>query len=181
MVAAEACFLKAEGVLRGWNMGGGTEQSWYEKGVKTSFEQSGIATSSYDTYIANGTARPGNLSPAIVTADAYTYTPVNSLTIKWEDAATTEVKLERIITQKYLALFPDGQEAWSEFRRTGYPRVIPNRFNNSPAGTINTEKQIRRLVFPTTEYAKNAAEVQKAVELIGGVDHGGINLWWDKK
>jgi hypothetical protein len=90
------------------------------------------------------------------------------------------VKQERIITQKYLAIYPDGEEAWSEFRRTRYPKVIPNVTNNS-SGTINTTTQIRRLKFPTTEYANNTEEVQKAVVLLGGADNGGIKLWWDKK
>jgi hypothetical protein len=181
MVAAESYFLKAEGALRGWNMGGASVQDLYEQGVKTSFDQHGIAAAVYTTYINNATATPANLSPAIVSSDAYTYQPPNTLTIKWSDGDNTERKLERIITQKYLALFPDGQEAWSEFRRTNYPRVIPNRFNYAPSGTVNTEQQIRRLVFPTTEYANNTEEVQKAVALMGGSDHGGIRLWWDKK
>lgn len=179
MVAAESHFLRAEGALRGWNMGG-APKDLYEQGVRTSFDQRGVSAG-YAAYIANATATPANLSPAIVSADAYTYSPANTITIAWDDADDFERKLERIITQKYLALFPDGQEAWSEFRRTGYPRVIPVRFNRSPANTINTAVQIRRLVFPTTEYDKNSIEVQKAVEMIGGADHGGVKLWWDKK
>jgi hypothetical protein len=116
------------------------------------------------------------------TAANYTYSPANTLTIQWDDAATDEIKQERIITQKYLAIFPDGQEAWSEFRRTGYPKIIPIiNARNQSGGTINTDIQIRRLKFPTTEYANNTAEVQKAVALIGGADNGGIKLWWDAK
>ena len=39
MAASEVAFLQAEGVLRGWNMGGGTAQSYYEQGVTLSMEQ----------------------------------------------------------------------------------------------------------------------------------------------
>ncbi|MDR0729312.1 MAG: SusD/RagB family nutrient-binding outer membrane lipoprotein [Prevotellaceae bacterium] len=180
MVAAESHFLKAEGALRGWNMGGGVPKDFYEQGIRTSFDQHGLSAN-YATYVANTTATPSNLSPAIVSADAYTYSPANTITIGWVESDDPERKLERIITQKYVAIFPDGQESWSEFRRTGYPKVIPVRFNRSPTNTISTTEQIRRLVFPTTEYDKNTAEVQKAVDMIGGVDHGGIKLWWDKK
>ncbi|MDR1681177.1 MAG: SusD/RagB family nutrient-binding outer membrane lipoprotein [Prevotellaceae bacterium] len=179
LVAAESHFLRAEGALRGWNMGG-APKAFYEEGIRTSFDQHGLAAN-YAAYVANTTAVPANLSPAIVTGDAYTFNPPNTITIGWDDADGIDRQLERIITQKYLALFPDGQEAWSEFRRTGYPRVIPNRINRSPANTINTDVQIRRLAFPTTEYDRNAEEVRKAVEMIGGADHGGIKLWWDKR
>jgi hypothetical protein len=177
LVASESYFLRAEGAVRGWNMGG-TAEELYNLGIKTSFDQAGV--SGYDAYIADETAKPTNFVDASTTTFNYTYNPANGLTIKWDNAATDEVKQERIITQKYLAIFPDGQEAWSEFRRTGYPKVIPVNTNSS-GGTINTAIQIRRLVFPTTEYANNTEEVQKAVTLIGGADNGGVKLWWDKK
>lgn len=38
MKAAEGYFLRAEGILRGWNMGGGTAQQWYEDGIRTSIK-----------------------------------------------------------------------------------------------------------------------------------------------
>ena len=77
-------------------------------------------------------------------------------------------------------MFPEGMEAWSEFRRTGYPKIFPVVVNNS-AGTIDTETQIRRLLFPQTEYDNNSQNVQKAISLLGGADNGGTRLWWDKK
>jgi hypothetical protein len=175
MQPAEVYFLRAEGALRGWNMGG-TAQSFYETGIKTSFTYWGV--SGVDTYIADATSVPA----------AYT-DPQNSgnnasalsmRTIKWDDAATTEQKLERIIIQKWIAIFPDGQEAWSEYRRTGYPKMFPVVVNYS-GGTISTDTQIRRLPFPSTEYTSNATEVAKAVNLLGGSDNGGTKLWWDKK
>ena len=44
---------------------------------------------------------------------------VSTITPKWDENASKEVKLERIITQKWLALYPEGAEAWAEQRRTG--------------------------------------------------------------
>ena len=74
---------------------------------------------------------------------------------------------------------PNGQEAWSEFRRTGYPRIFPVRNNQST--DINTETQIRRVIFPQSEYSNNLTAVNRAISLLGGPDSGATKLWWDKK
>lgn len=71
---------------------------------------------------------------------------VNTLTPKWDDAAGNEDKLGRIITQKWLAMFPEGGEAWAEQRRTGYPRLFPVLVNQSE-GTVDTNLGPRRLNF----------------------------------
>lgn len=75
---------------------------------------------------------------------------------------------------------PTGQEAWSEFRRTGYPKVIPI-VNNLSGGKVDTNVQVRRMTFPRSEYSNNAAGVAAATALLGGADTGGTKLWWDKK
>mgnify|MGYP000485478309 FL=1 len=72
-----------------------------------------------------------------------------TITPKWDESASPEVKLERIITQKWLACFPESYEAWSEQRRTGYPRLFKVQTNNS-GGAIDTEIMIRRLLFLLT-------------------------------
>ena len=69
-------------------------------------------------------------------------------------------------------MFPDGQEAWSEFRRTGYPRVYPVVLNNS-GGDIDTNIQIRRINFVQSEKDTNGENVTEAINLLGGPDHGG--------
>ena len=45
--------------------------------------------------------------------------------VKWNAGDSDETKLEKIITQKYIALFPYSFEAWTEMRRTGYPKTLP--------------------------------------------------------
>jgi len=179
MGPAEAYFLRAEGALRGWNMGG-TAQSFYETGIQTSFTYWGASGAS--TYILDSLSVPAaytdpqNAANNITTGSAY----LSTITIKWKASASFETNLERIMTQKWIAGFPDGQEAWSEFRRTGYPKVFPVVVNNS-GGLINTTTQIRRLPFPSTEYTNNSSGVAQAVGLLGGADNGGTKLWWDKK
>ena len=105
---------------------------------------------------------------------------MGKITIKWNAGATEEEQLERIITQKWIAMFPNGTEAWSEFRRTGNPLLFPESSSYQTSG-VETNKQIRRMVFPQSEYSNNGAAVQEAVKLLGGPDNGGTKLWWDKK
>ena len=95
-------------------------------------------------------------------------------------------KLQRIITQKWIANFPLSCEAWAEYRRTGYPKLFPNRVNLSN-GDINTNEQVRRLIYSDTEINTNNAELQKGIELLnqentGSIsgDKGGTHVWWDK-
>lgn len=179
MNPAEAYFLRAEGAARGWNMGA-TARELYESGVRTSFEF--LGASGVDAYLKNETNKPVPYTdPANSGNSIGEGSPLlGTITIKWNDEADLEEKLERIITQKWIALYPDGQEAWSEFRRTAYPKVFPVAVNNS-GGTINTEKQVCRIPFPASEYRNNAENVRQAVTLLSGDDNGGTPLWWDKK
>lgn len=175
MTAAEVWFLRAEGALEDWNMKA-TAKECYEKGIRISLEQHGVASLA-SAYIesTNTPARYVGISGS-PSADA----PSN-VTVAWNEQATKEQKLERIITQKWIAIYPLGQEAWSEFRRTGYPKIFPV-VDNLSNGTINTTTQVRRLPFPESEYNGNREEVEKAVQLLrGGQDHGGTRLWWDNK
>lgn len=176
MNPAEVFFLRAEGALRGWNMGGDAK-TLYESGISTSFSVSGAAGSA-DTYINNNISVPAAYADPANSGN--NIAALTTITIRWDAAAVFETNLERIITQKWIAMFPDGQEAWSEFRRTGYPKVFPVVVNNSK-GLINTAKQIRRIPFPATEYQTNPAGIAGAVSLLGGADNGNTNLWWDKK
>ncbi|WP_224995673.1 RagB/SusD family nutrient uptake outer membrane protein [Cesiribacter sp. SM1] len=177
MTTAEVYFLRAEGALRGWQMGG-SAQELYEKGISASFEQ--VGASGYDGYIADATSvavpytDPVNAANNVPAGSPW----LSDITIQWVEAAPFEEKLERIITQKWIAMFPEGQEAWSEFRRTGYPTQFPVVENRS-GGTINTNEFIKRLAFPSSESQNNAAAYQEAVQLLGGPDTGGTPLWWD--
>jgi hypothetical protein len=175
MTAAEVSFLRAEGALRNWNMGG-TAQSFYENGVRLSFDQYGA--SGVDTYLADNTSVPVAYTDPVNSANNVSGADLSQATIAWNDADDNETKLEKIITQKWIAMFPDGQEAWSEFRRTGYPKLFTVVINNS-GGKISTEEFIRRINLPASEYETNNAETLKAVETLKGPDNGGTRLWWD--
>jgi hypothetical protein len=85
------------------------------------------------------------------------------------------VSKENIITQKWISLFGQGIEAWTELRRTGYP-VMPSadpqaQFQND--GVLPT-----RLVYPSTEYSLNGVKVAESESLNGGPDNMKTKLWW---
>ena len=177
MKASEVYFLRAEGALRGWNMGGGTAQSYYEKGITTSFEENDLSASQAATYIANSTNVPANFVDAL--HPEYDTPATSTITIKWETGASNfERNLERIITQKYLAIYPDGQEAWSEYRRTGYPHIFPAVLT---ATDCDVNLRPTRIPYSNDEYVKNLENVKKAVQLLNGADNGATRVWWDKK
>lgn len=177
MKVAEAYFLRAEGALRGWNMGG-SAKDLYEQGIKVSFDSYGISADKYAAYIENNTG--------VGTDYEDPYNPANNVkgvdkcTVKWDEGATNEEKLHKIINQKWLAMYPEGQEAWSELRRTGYPKVFSVAQNLSGGEwKIPNGEFIKRLPFAKNDKDTNAEEVQKAVGLLNGADSPATRLWWD--
>ena len=173
MTAAEVWFLKAEAALRGW-AGAGDAQTNYETGISVSFEQRGVGSA--DNYISDNTSTPMDYVDPVNASNSIN--ALTDVTIAWDNGADNELKLEKIITQKWIAMFPDGMEAWTEFRRTGYPKIFPVVSNQSN-GTIDTDIQIRRIPFAVSEYDTNSEAVQNAINLLGGPDTGGTRLWWD--
>lgn len=171
--AAEVGFLKAEGALAGWTMGG-TAKELYEQAVKLSFEQWGAGN--VDSYLEDAESVQANYTnPSSITAGA-ACNSVSTITIKWDDTASVERNLERIITQKWIALWPLGQEAWSEIRRTGYPKVFD--LVETPKYPVQIPN---RLPFSYNEYTTNKSNVESAVSLLGGADTFATKLWWQKK
>ena len=103
---------------------------------------------------------------------------ITSLPVAWDESASQNDKIARIMIQKWIALYPDGQEAWSEMRRTGYPGWV--RINSySYASGVQSNQLISRIQYPSTEYSNNGANVNAAVQLLGGTDNAGTRLWWD--
>lgn len=178
MRAAEAYFLLAEAKLR-LGLGDRDVKDLYEDGIRTSFASN--ACQNVDSYIADANnvptqrwTNPANNQGVDVSS------MVSNLPVAWDDSANNETKLERIMVQKWIALYPDGQEAWSEMRRTGYPGWV-RIASYSYASGVSSNQLISRIQFPSTEFDNNAANVQAAVQLLGGTDNAGTRLWWDVK
>ncbi len=180
MRASEVYFLLAEAALHGFAVGG-TAESLYEKGIEMSFEENGIASSEVADYMSSGLkplAYSFHLTNPSVNVDAPALTQA---TTEW--TGTDEEKLEKIMIQKWIALYPNGQEAWSEYRRTGYPK-LHSTITNYSNGEVDSEVGIRRMRFPTNKStsAEDIANLESARKLLrGGLDKAGTRLWWDNK
>lgn len=172
--AAETYFLIAEAALRSWDTKGIIAKTAYENGIKASFIQHNAPHG--DTYL-NDTANLALNYIDPVDSDN-NHEAVNLVSIKWSPNDNNEIKLQKIITQKWIALFPDGHEAWAEWRRTGYPKLFQIERNMS-GGIIPSELGVRRLNFPQSEYDTNSKGINTGLELLNGPDNGATRLWWD--
>lgn len=180
MTAAEVYFLRAEAALR-WKLEAQSAQSLYEEGIHTAFAQpiGGSQAKAGDaTNYIQGTTLPVAYKDPVI--PQYSYSNSGTVTVKWNESEEKDHLLEKIITQKWIALFPDGQEAWSEFRRSGCPNVMPV-IRNYSGGNINTEKQIARLPYPNNLKNDYPELYPVALNLLEGEDTGGTKLWWDKR
>jgi Susd and RagB outer membrane lipoprotein len=169
MFASEAHFLRAEGALNGWNMGG-TAKDLYQKGIALSMSQWGITDAAAVAAYTAGSSTPIALAD-VVKSPAMTDIPVAF-------ASTIDKQREQIGTQKWLALFPYGFEAWAEFRRTGYPKLYPKL--NSDNTDVPVTEIVRRAPFVSGEIATNKPGVDMGTTKLGGADNAKTRLWWDK-
>jgi hypothetical protein len=162
---AELMFNIAEGINRGWATGNAEE--FYIRGIQTSFIYYGIPTVA-GTFTASF-YRPGSTSTAIATNyDNYT------INVDWATYyAQAGVKytadaagLNKILTQKYLALFRhSGLESYFTYRRTGVPT-----FTTGP-GTGNSGRIAVRFQYPGSERVSNLKNYTKALtDQYGGND-----------
>ena len=86
---------------------------------------------------------------------------------------TQDYKLYKIRRQKWFALFYNGFEGWSEWRRTG----VPNETKIGPASSISAWP--RRTRYPLSEQTVNADNYNAAVQA-QGPDDLLTRVWWNK-
>ncbi|GGC23671.1 hypothetical protein GCM10011386_14520 [Parapedobacter defluvii] len=170
--AAETYFLKAEGAWRGWNMGAPAKEL-YEKGIELSLRQwiPDISQAAIDAY-TNGGSLPVDPQSFPYTDGALSDTPVKF-------AQGAERQYEQIITQKWLALYPDAWEAWAEHRRTRLPKLYKRRQTLNTDINLAKGQLMTRMVYPESEKISQPEEMQHAVELLGGPDRYSTPIWWD--
>ena len=150
----------------------------YEAGIRLCFQENGISDEAViNEYLSQTEAK-----------DIDYVDPYNSenniagrvnVGVKWDDTDSDETKLEKIITQKYIANFPMSAEAWTTFRRTGYPRIFPVEVNNMKDQGVDTELQLRRI--PIEETVNNTLEIASLVEALGQPNTGASRVFWDKQ
>jgi hypothetical protein len=170
MCTAEAYFLRAEGALKGWAMGGGTAESYYEDGIRNSFKQWGITTD------PTGYIESSNVP--VAPQDFLNSPPMTDIPVKF--GTTLAVQEEQIATQKWIALFPDGMEGWADYRRSHKVKLYPVANSDNPLITNTATQWLRRIPFLTSEFQTNKDAVEAAKSLLGGPDNTQTPLWWDK-
>ncbi|OQP46118.1 hypothetical protein A4H97_31585 [Niastella yeongjuensis] len=153
--AAESYFLLTEAALRGWYTGP-TASSLYQKGIEAAMRQWALI---------GGTA--GTIDAAAIN----TYVTANPLNL----GGSFDDQMKQIYTQFWVSIFPDAQEVFASFRRTGYPALIPNNY----AGNATGGKFFRRMLYPTTEQTLNADSYADAIARQGANDLL-THIWWDK-
>ncbi|MDP2088245.1 MAG: SusD/RagB family nutrient-binding outer membrane lipoprotein [Flavobacteriaceae bacterium] len=79
---------------------------------------------------------------------------------------------QKIGTQKWIALYNQGFNAWTEFRRLDYPALVA-----PPTGAVNVVP--RRFTYPIGEHTLNGANYTSAASAVGG-DLLTTKLFWDK-
>lgn len=217
----EVLFLLAEASLRGWNVGG-TAENFYNAGVKEFFTKHSFSESAYNEYMDwKGMGNLG-ISQQLVEEATYKdfmdsdnnlplwdgYYMLNNSYDKPQNADTNpyindskQQKLQKIITQKWITLFPLSSVAWTDYRRTGYPKLLPYcpfaygnsdgsleepRFNWVTGEILTEGVTIRRIPYNTgsLEVANEVAltAISALNEETSGAAKGdaqGTRLWWD--
>lgn len=159
ITAAESYFLQSEAVVRG--IFTGDAKALFDEGITASF-----------TYLYKGPSGAVMAGKNPV-ADATAYRTENTTTplVNFDLAVTEEQKIEAIITQKYIALnFVNGNEAWNEYRRTHYPKIVSTAgatgtqtFASVVSESTRPDKLPTRILYPTSEGSYNTANVPKGI------------------
>ena len=180
MKLSEVQFLRAEGDLRGWTMGG-SAQSFYEAGIQNAQVEhrwTPLYPNYVDEYMSLEAAVPYKYE------DQYDHSndieSVTTIGVKWNEGDSKETKLEKIITQKYIAAFPYSYEAWNDLRRTGYPKLFPVLNVEDGDGSLVQGDIIRKIPLPGRDTSVGMSDINTSgLDALGGSDTQGTRVWWD--
>jgi len=150
---AQTKLLLAEAAVRNWIPGGfATANTLYREGIRASMDE-------YALY-------PNALPIPDLNYQSYAAQPSVAL------APGNE--LQMINTQYWIASIGNGHEGFANFRRSGFPALTPNAYNNNLNGGF-----ARRTGYPQGESATNGANYNAAVASMGG-DGLTQRVFWDK-
>jgi len=167
---AQTSLLLAEAAKKGWIAGGDVAaQTYYEAGIRADMN-------AYTVILAKtkptNTAVPILPSVSVPQQDAYIaqtgvlYDPANAL--------------NQINTQYWIASFLNSSEAWANYRRTGFPTLARNSYNDALLAN-GGDGYVHRFTYPDAELSKNQVNYQAAVTAIGGIDDLVSRVFWDTK
>jgi hypothetical protein len=149
---SQTSLLLAEAAIKGWISGGDAQaRIYYENGITADM-------AAYSLY-------PGTVPISAGEIAAYLADPGVAYN------ATDALKL--INTQYWIVNLRNGTEAFANFRRSGFPALSPNLFNNKLDGGF-----VRRLSYPDVEASANTTNYQAAATAIGG-DKLTSKVFWD--
>lgn len=181
MKVSEVEFLRAEGALRGWNMGGSAQQ-FYEQGIRNAQ----VEHREMSTYYPNAVDEYMSLEAPVAYkyVDQYDHSydaeSVTTIGVKWNEGDSQETKLEKIITQKYIAAFPYSYESWNDMRRTGYPKQFEVLNVEDGDGSLVQGDIIRKIPLPGRDTSVGMSDITASgIEALGGSDTQGTRVWWD--
>ncbi|MCC5908371.1 MAG: SusD/RagB family nutrient-binding outer membrane lipoprotein [Balneolaceae bacterium] len=171
--ASEVWLLRAEGAIRGWDMGV-SGQVAYETGIRRSMQERPAADEAGITAYLASNNTPADYENEL-NPDWNIGAPSNA-PVAW--AGDFDTQLEQIAIQKWLALYPDGIQAWAEMRRLGAPflPIIESRNSN-----VSETQMMRRLSFVQVEYDNNSSATNEARNLLNGDDNNATRVWWDAR
>lgn len=134
--------------------------------IRAELAQRGVITADAKTAYERGVRAAVEQWGAVLPTDYFTNASTTA-------ATNYNGTLQRIMLQKYYALFFNDYQQWFEYRRTGLP-VLPKN-----AGMLNNQIVPVRFRFPTTVSSNNRENYLKAVTSMGGDDIN-TKLWWEK-
>ena len=150
---AQTQLLLADAAFRGWlPAGASTAATYYASGIRASMDELATFPS----------------AAAIPAADFNSYINQTSVSL------ATGNELQKINTQYWIESLNNGAEGFANWRRTGFPVLIPNTQGSPAAGGF-----IRRFPYPQSEFSSNSANYQAAVASMGGDDLN-QRVFWDK-
>lgn len=180
MKFSEVDFLRAEGALRGWRMGG-SAQMFYNRGIDNAAVENRDMPSQYEDQLADYKTVENAINYVYEDPmdEANNLASVTKIGVKWNEGDDPEIKLEKIITQKYIAGYPYSFEAWTDLRRTGYPKIFPVLNASDSDGSLMQGDLIRRMPFPGDTDSAIEDINATGLDALGGPDKQGTRLWWD--
>ncbi len=151
---SQTLLLLAEARERGY-ISTGTVKDYYESGIKACMTQ--------QSYITITTAQ----QDAFLAGAEVAFDPASAL--------------EQINEQYWISSFMIWNEAWANFRRSGYPALSPINYpGEDPSVDAGTAGGfIHKLPYTNREKSVNPANVAEATARMGG-DNLGIRVFWDK-
>ncbi|MDZ7659542.1 SusD/RagB family nutrient-binding outer membrane lipoprotein [Fodinibius sp.] len=161
----EVEFIRAEAAARGWNVSG-TAQSHYNEAITADMNYWSEAAQSGGIWEQEPTAAQKEIDQGEIT----TYLTNNPYPV----AGSLPDQLKAIAEQKWVGLYMQGLQAWTDWRRLDHPTW---NFAENPGA--DTEDDIpTRFIYPVDEQNLNESNWEAAASAIGG-DETSTLLFWD--